>query len=142
MCYNWRWGVAESKTHSRDNMASVVVIDGGMSLLLAIITGAVSESVCPVARLLLTPFRYTVVPPPMCAHEVLLPSPVLQVTFAPPPRCNDFVALLASGQLAVFSGPKVKEVQGDSPSGRGPCAAPQLLGIARYGVTPPPGAHL
>ena len=35
MCYNWRWGVAESKTHSQDNMASLAVIDGCKSFSLS-----------------------------------------------------------------------------------------------------------
>ena len=83
LCYNWRWSIAKSHSCSRLNSACVAVIDG--------------------SKLLLTPFRHTVVPPPMAAHTVQLPSPVNQVAFGPPPRCDDFLVLLASGQVGVFS---------------------------------------
>jgi hypothetical protein len=54
-------------------------------------------------KVLLTPFRHAVVPPPLASFTVQLPSPVNQVTFSPPPKCSDFLVLLASGEVAMFS---------------------------------------
>lgn len=82
MCYNWRWSVATNHSHSSRNSAPVVVIDG--------------------SSILLTPFRHSVVPPPMSAHKLTLPSPVNAVSFAPPPLSNNFLCLLSNGQLAIF----------------------------------------
>ncbi len=83
----------------------------------------------PPARLLLTPLRYSVVPPPMAAHTLPLPSPALQVTFAPPPNCNDFIVLLASGEVAVYC---YREGEGQDQRGitlaRQP---PKLVGISK-----------
>ena len=83
MCYRWRWSVTKSHSCSPLNSACVAVIDG--------------------PKLLLTPFRHSVVPPPMSSHTVQLSLPISQVTFSPPPRCNDFLVLLASGEVAIFS---------------------------------------
>ena len=83
MCYNWRWSVAKSLSCSAHNAGCVAVIDG--------------------PKLLLTPFRHMIVPPPMAAHTIHLPSAVNLVAFAPPPNCNDFLVVLASGQVGVFS---------------------------------------
>ena len=124
LCYNWRWSIAESKSHSSINSASVAVIDG--------------------ATILVTPFRHVVVPPPMAAHTLKLSAPVNQLVFSPPPKCNDIVALLATGQLALFSyersalngvtsdatseeGLKKKDTQGFRQITR----APELIGISK-----------
>ena len=61
----------------------------------------------------------------MCHHDLLLPSPVLQIVFAPPPHCNDFLALLASGEVAVFCCREL-HTQGNTPP------SPELAGITRY----------
>lgn len=69
----------------------------------------------------------------MCAHELSLPSPVLQIAFAPPPQCNDFLALMASGQVAVFCHTQTGK-EGDEGGKSGPKSAthpPELVGIAR-----------
>ena len=83
MCYHWRWSVAKSHSCSPLNSSSVAVIDG--------------------SKVLLTPFHHAVVPPPMSSFTVQLPSPVNQVAFSPPLKCSDFLVLLASGEVAVFS---------------------------------------
>ena len=83
MCYHWRWSTSKSHSCSQLNSGSVAVIDG--------------------CKVLLTPFRHAVVPPPMSSFTVQLPSPINQVTFSPPPKCSDFLVLLASGEVAVFS---------------------------------------
>ena len=91
MCYNWRWSVATDHSHSSQNSAPVAVIDG--------------------SSVLITPFRHSVVPPPMSAYKLTLPSPVNSVSFAPPPLSNNFLCLLSSGQLALF-GHKEREDDG------------------------------
>ena len=118
MCYQWRWSVAKSYSCSNLNSACVAVIDG--------------------PQLLLTPFRHTVVPPPMAAHTVTLPSAINQVAFGPPPRCNDFMALLATGQVAMFSYDVVVEgdetERRDSQGFREMLQPPDLVGLSRYTV--------
>ena len=119
MCYHWRWSVAKSHSCSPLTSACVAVIDG--------------------PKLLLTPFRHAVVPPPMSSHTVQLPSPVNQVAFSPPMRCNDFLVLLASGEVAVFSydvvgafEAKGKSENKDSQGFRELLRPPELMGTAVY----------
>ena len=116
MCYNWRWSISKSHSCSSLNSGCVSVVDG--------------------QKLLLTPFRHTVVPPPMAAHTVHLPSVVNQVAFAPPPRCNDFLVVLASGQVGVFSYDIITEgdriEKKDSQGFRAMLDAPHLLGLTEY----------
>ena len=81
------------------------------------------------AKILLTPFRYMVVPPPMAAHELLLPSPALMVSFAPSSRCSDFAVLLSDGSIAMFAYEKTSD---DIPRH---IVAPKLVGTARYITT-------
>ncbi|KAJ7339625.1 hypothetical protein OS493_006030 [Desmophyllum pertusum] len=54
------------------------------------------------AKLLLTPMKHMVVPPPMSAHAVELPSPASCVSFAPQPTCSDMAVLLSNGNVAIF----------------------------------------
>ena len=146
LCYNWRWRVADSGAHTPDNMANVAVIDGGKRR-------PHCDSPCSItyshthththahthththspAHILLTPFRHTVIPPPMCGHRLSLPSPVLQVCFAPAPQCNDFLVLLASGEVAVFCyGGTRGSGEGEKTSSfRQTTHPPQLVGITR-----------
>lgn len=49
------------------------------------------------ADILWTPFRQVNIPPPMCAHQLTLPSAVLAIAYSPPPCSNDFVALTSKG---------------------------------------------
>ncbi|XP_049566905.1 elongator complex protein 1 isoform X3 [Orcinus orca] len=61
-------------------------------------------------RVLVTVFRQSVVPPPMCTYRLLLPHPVNQVMFsAHPKKSNDLAVLDASNQISVYK-------CGDSPS--------------------------
>ncbi|XP_036712629.1 elongator complex protein 1 isoform X2 [Balaenoptera musculus] len=61
-------------------------------------------------RVLVTVFRQSVVPPPMCTYRLLLPHPVNQIMFsAHPKKSNDLAVLDASNQISVYK-------CGDSPS--------------------------
>lgn len=52
---------------------------------------------------MVTTFRQSVVPPPMCSFELQLPSPVNQVTFhCKPLRTNQLAALTSDGQISVY----------------------------------------
>ena len=120
MCYHWRWSIAKNHSCSPLNSGSVAVIDG--------------------AKVLLTPFHHAVVPPPMSSFTVQLPSPVSQVSFSPTLKCSDFLVLLASGEVAVFSydiamtssdvggGKETKSLQGI----RVLVEPPKLVGTAVY----------
>ena len=114
LSYMWCWIVSESKSHSEANSSGVAVIDG--------------------CQVLYTPFRYSIIPPPMSACKLLLPAPINELAFAPPPQSNDFLALLSNFKLAVFSffG---KETE-DSTKVKGVVIhrAPELVGMARYPV--------
>ena len=57
------------------------------------------------AKVLLTPMRHMVVPPPMSSHSVELPSPALIVSFGPPPSCSDMAVLMSNGSVALFKLP-------------------------------------
>ena len=73
------------------------------------------------AKLLLTPMRHMVVPPPMSAHAVELPSPASCVSFAPPPNCSDMAVLLSNGSVAVFKSLAENGVKGEyKPPGNPP----------------------
>lgn len=50
-----------------------------------------------VANVLWTPFHHVNIPPPMCAHQLTVPSAVLAIAYSPPPRSNDFVILTSKG---------------------------------------------
>ena len=54
------------------------------------------------AKILMTPMRHMVVPPPMSSYQLQLPSAVNQVVFATPPNSNDLVAVLEDQRIAVF----------------------------------------
>ena len=53
-------------------------------------------------KILVTPFRQMVVPPPMSAYTIQLPKPVNQVCFAPPPHSNNMAALMNDGRIAYY----------------------------------------
>lgn len=56
-----------------------------------------------VDRLLVTVFRQTVIPPPMCTYRLLIPHPVNQVMFSAPLRkSNDLAVFDASNQISVY----------------------------------------
>ena len=54
------------------------------------------------AKLLLTPMKHMVVPPPMSAHTIELPSPASIVSFGPSHLCNDMAVLLSNGCVAIY----------------------------------------
>ena len=76
----------------------------------------------------------------MAAHTVQLPSPVNQVVFCPPPRCNDFLVLLACGRVGVFSYDVIAtmEAVGAKPETKDPqgfrqlLQPPELAGLTEY----------
>lgn len=90
LCYDWHWTTDRSSGDNSSDMANVAVVDGN--------------------RVLVTVFRQSVVPPPMCTYRLLLPHPVNQVVFsAHPKKSNDLAVLDASNQISVYK-------CGDSPS--------------------------
>ncbi|XP_012374284.1 elongator complex protein 1 isoform X2 [Dasypus novemcinctus] len=81
LCYNWHW--TTDRSSEENNLANVAVIDG--------------------YRVLVTVFRQTVIPPPMCTYRLLLPHPVNQVVFpAHPEKSNSLALLDASNQISVY----------------------------------------
>ncbi|XP_065836923.1 elongator complex protein 1-like isoform X2 [Oscarella lobularis] len=79
-CYEFSWTTNQSGGIAATNSCTVAVIDG--------------------AQLLLTPFKYRVVPPPIAAQTVKLPTPINQITFGP---SGSVLALLSDGRLALLS---------------------------------------
>lgn len=58
----------------------------------------------PSDKVLVTTFRESVVPPPMCSFELQLASPANQVTFLSKPlRTNQLAALTSEGQISVYT---------------------------------------
>lgn len=69
----------------------------------------------------------------MSTHTLTLPTPVTSVTFSPPPRNNEFLALLADGQIAVFGYKERQEdkvLPKDVHGFREIVECPQLIGTA------------
>uniref|UniRef100_A0A8I3X2I7 IkappaB kinase complex-associated protein n=1 Tax=Callithrix jacchus TaxID=9483 RepID=A0A8I3X2I7_CALJA len=82
-CYDWHWTTDRSSGDNSSDLSSVAVIDG--------------------SKVLVTVFRQTVVPPPMCSYQLLFPHPVNQVTFsAHPQKSNDLAVLDASNKISVY----------------------------------------
>ncbi|XP_038077716.1 elongator complex protein 1-like isoform X2 [Patiria miniata] len=80
--YTWSWATNHSKGTDCSDDAYVAVIDGD--------------------KVLMTPFRKMVVPPPISAYTMHLPKPVNQVCFAPPPHSNKMAALMSDGKIAIY----------------------------------------
>uniref|UniRef100_A0A3Q2ZMF9 Elongator complex protein 1 n=1 Tax=Kryptolebias marmoratus TaxID=37003 RepID=A0A3Q2ZMF9_KRYMA len=81
--YDWGWTTERSPGVDGSDHAGVAVIDG---------------------KVLVTTFRQSVVPPPMCSFELQLKSPVNQVTFLHRPKgTNQIAAFTVDGQISVFS---------------------------------------
>ena len=113
LSYTWHWTISESKCLSLLNCSGVAVIDG--------------------SKVLYTPFRYAVVPPPMSAVELQLPAQVSELAFSPLPNCNDFVALLTDFRIAVFSvTAHTAGAEGEESRGVVSLPVPELTGITRY----------
>ena len=69
--------------------------------------------VCVSERLLFTPFRNLVVPPPMCAYSVELSSHIHALSF-----CNNenkLAVLLSDGKLEVIQMSADENITGESP---------------------------
>ncbi|XP_023219485.1 elongator complex protein 1-like [Centruroides sculpturatus] len=79
--YLWSWSINSSFGQSELDSASVAVIDG--------------------KKLLLTPFRHLVVPPPMSAFSMTMPYNIENVIFAPSPYSNNFIICLNNKNIAI-----------------------------------------
>lgn len=80
-----------------------------------------------VDRLLVTVFRQTVIPPPMCTYRLLIPHPVNQVMFSAPLRkSNDLAVFDASTQISVYKCGEWKH----------PAAQPSQCGVVSVPVLP------
>lgn len=106
LSYEWCWNTVHSEGASEQNMSTVAVIDG--------------------AKLLLTPMKHMVVPPPMSAYALDLPSPASTISFAPPTHCSDMAVMMSNGKMAVF---KLLTENGVKEVFRAPGKAPKLVGI-------------
>ena len=73
-----------------------------------------------------------VVPPPMSAHTVELPSPASIVSFGPVPWCNDIAVLLSNGRLAIY---KSHTENGLKLEFKPPGKPPALSGTYRYCIS-------
>lgn len=83
LCCDWHWTTDRSFGNSAGDLANVAVIDGN--------------------RVLITVFQQTVIPPPMCTYQLLIPHPVNQVMFSAH-LGNDLAVLDASNQISVYKG--------------------------------------
>lgn len=79
--YLWTWSTDSSFGQSQLDFASVAVIDG--------------------KKLLITPFRNLVIPPPMYAFSIIAPFNIENVVFAPSPQSNNFIICLSDKNLAL-----------------------------------------
>ncbi|XP_078070069.1 elongator complex protein 1 isoform X2 [Mustelus asterias] len=83
LSFNWHWTTDRSIGDDSNDFANVAVIDGD--------------------KVLVTPFRQTVVPPPMCAYQFQLPCAVNQVMFSSDPqRSNDIAVLTTDNRISVY----------------------------------------
>ncbi|KAM4622111.1 elongator complex protein 1 [Polymixia lowei] len=84
LTYTWGWTTDRSLGLDATDNANVAVIDGD--------------------KILVTTFRQSVVPPPMCSYDLQLASPVNLVTFlCQPQRTNQLAAFTADGHISVYS---------------------------------------
>uniref|UniRef100_A0A3B5MHZ7 Elongator complex protein 1 n=1 Tax=Xiphophorus couchianus TaxID=32473 RepID=A0A3B5MHZ7_9TELE len=89
IAYDWGWTTERSRGLDVTDDASVAVIDG--------------------EKVLVTTFRQSVVPPPMCSFELQLKSPVNQVTFlCQTERTNQIAVFTSNGQISVFGKGKLQ----------------------------------
>ncbi|KAK3610232.1 hypothetical protein CHS0354_022286 [Potamilus streckersoni] len=118
--YTWAWATNHSWGLTVNDQALVAVIDG--------------------SKVLLSPMRNMIVPPPMAAFTLQLPAAVNEVCFAPPPQSNDLAVVLVDGRIAVyrFTDEKTEAVDSsvkvDAAGGSGfsrCCSLPKLIGIIR-----------
>ena len=72
--------------------------------------------------------KHMVVPPPMSAYALDLPSPASTISFAPPTHCSDMAVMMSNGNMAIF---KLLTENGVKEVFRAPGKAPKLVGIYR-----------
>ncbi|KAK3728978.1 hypothetical protein QZH41_008724, partial [Actinostola sp. cb2023] len=84
VCYEWCWAMSYSEGNSPANLSTVAIIDG--------------------AGLMLTPMHHMIVPPPMAAHTVAMPTAVQAVAFSPLPSCSNMAVLLSDGSIVFIDG--------------------------------------
>lgn len=124
--YTWVWTTNHSLGQTSHDPANVFLIDG--------------------RTVGVTPLRKMVVPPPMSAYQLLLPSPACQVVSpaSPPDATGDVVVLTTDNQILVYSKGKAcldeKSLKLDAAGGDGftaRCYTPELT--ATYGLDLPAG---
>lgn len=81
--YTWYWATNCSHGKTEHDQALVAVTDGD--------------------KVLMTPMRSMVVPPPMCAYSLQLPFAVNQVTFCCHGNKNNVAMFMANGQTALYT---------------------------------------
>ncbi|GFO49807.1 elongator complex protein 1, partial [Plakobranchus ocellatus] len=111
--HTWAWDTNGTPGATEEDMSLVVVIDG--------------------AKLLVTPMRVMLVPPPMSAFTLVCPSPVNRVTFSASLSSNDMMAYMSTGKFALFCFSGIKNAS-ESCSALGDgfkniCQDPVLKGI-------------
>ncbi|XP_070543580.1 elongator complex protein 1-like [Ptychodera flava] len=80
--HTWSWATHHSNGMWAGDNAYVAVIDG--------------------ARVLLSPFRSVIIPPPMCAYYLQLPQPANQVFFGHGQHCNDIGIVLSDSTVMFY----------------------------------------
>lgn len=105
--YDWCWTTERSPGLDAADNASVAVIDGGKPPREGSREASPKHHVAaspPSDKVLVTTFRQSVVPPPMCSFELQLASPASQVTFLSKPlRTNQLAVLASDGQISVYT---------------------------------------
>ncbi|KAI8484997.1 hypothetical protein Bbelb_372430 [Branchiostoma belcheri] len=81
--YEWSWVINRTDGRTAQDKSYVAVIDGD--------------------KVLLTPFRQLVIPPPMSAYSLQLSTAVNQVLFSPAPGVNDLAAVLTDGTVVFYT---------------------------------------
>ncbi|XP_041464243.1 putative elongator complex protein 1 [Lytechinus variegatus] len=81
--YSWTWQTTNSRGLDEDDQAVTAVIDG--------------------KDILVTPFKKMIVPPPISAYTLMMPTFVNQVVFAPPPHSNNMAVVLQDGRIAFYT---------------------------------------
>lgn len=78
-----------------------------------------------IAKVLLTPFKHQVVPPPMAAQTLTLPCSVNQIAFSPSPCCDDMLVLSSDNTITLFK------------QNKSPCSMKHAEATGFRTITPP-----
>ncbi|XP_005092172.1 elongator complex protein 1 [Aplysia californica] len=117
MSYTWAWTTDSSLSSSPEALASVAVIDGD--------------------KLLVSPMRTMVVPPPMAAFTLSHPVPVNSVAFNLSKGSNDLAALMSDGRISFWRYKESESPEGGKLGAAGgdgfipKCSVPTLCAVAR-----------